>query len=331
MRASLPDRPFLDGGLSSFMTPAARRAPASRAIAALLAAAFAAAVASAETRGTVPLRDLSWDHERAQELSRVGQQVLEMEGIPWQHADSERFIYHYLHRWMAERAAGEAETFYAAIKRDLKAEEDRWEKKAHIFLFESGDAWRAFVEKFGVDRWSGGLCRDNEIFVCSPPKARPFTGIVLPHEIAHLAIHRFVRGRLPVWLGEGFAEQQARRHFIAYTRPKGYRFHFSPTVVEASAYLPLGELASAGSYPSDPAKVAVFYAEATRLVQMLMEDHPDADFLEFLQAMADGAKFETALDRVYGRHYRNLEAFEARFREVAIARIAAAGNADGDR
>jgi len=304
---------------------------ASRLRAALLASACAAISASAATPGTVPLRDLSWDHERAQELSRVGQQVLEMEGIPWQHADSERFIYHYVHRWMAERAAGEAETFYAAVKRDLKAEEDRWENKAHIFLFESGDAWRAFVEKFGVDRWSGGLCRDNEIFVCSPPKARPFTGIVLPHEIAHLAVHRFVRGRLPVWLGEGFAEQQARRHFTAYTRPKGYRFHFPPTVVEASAYLPLDELASAGSYPSDPAKVATFYAEATRLAQMLMEDHPDADFLEFLQMMANGTKFETAVERVYGRHYRNLEVLEERFREVAITKITAAGNAEGGR
>jgi hypothetical protein len=224
---------------------------------------------------------------------------------------------------MAERAAGEAETFYGAVKRDLKVEDDRWEKKAHLFLFEAEASWKAFVDKFGVDRWSGGLCNGAEIFALSPPRGSPFTGIVLPHEIAHLAVNRFVRGRLPVWLSEGFAEQQARKHFAAYTKPKGYRFLLPPNAVSADAYIPIAELSSAGGYPDDPARVLAFYSESARLVQLLVEDHPDCSFLEFLQALADGAKFETALDRAYGRRYRNLEAFEERFREAAIVKAKA--------
>lgn len=284
-------------------------------------AGLAAAASAAGPTGTTGLRDVAWDQDDARVLTRVGRETLALGGIEWCHAESEHFVYHFVRRWMAERAAGEAETFYAAVKRDLKVEEDCWEKKAHLFLFETAESWQVFVEKFGVDRWSGGLCSGTEIFALAPPQANPFTGIVLPHEIAHLSVNRFVRGHLPVWLGEGFAEQQARRRFAAYTKPKGYRFILSPTVVAPAAWIPLAELAAAGSYPEDPARVASFYSESTRLVQMLVEDHPDCSFLEFLQAMADGTKFETAIDRVYGRHYRNLEVFEERFREVAISKV----------
>ncbi len=287
--------------------------------------------APAATRGTTEVRDLSWDRDDARGLTRTGRATLEMEGIEWRHAESDHFIYHFERRWMAERAAGEAETFYAVVKRDLKVEEDRWEKKAHLFLFESTKSWRAFVEKFGVDRWSGGLCSGNEIFALAPPQANPFTGMVLPHEIAHLAVNRFVRGQLPVWLSEGFAEQQARRHFAAYTTPKGYRFILNPTVVAPEAWIPLAELAAAGSYPEDPVRVVAFYAESVRLVQMLVEDHPDCSFIEFLQAMADGAKFETAIDRGYGRYYRNLEVFEERFREAAISKVKLLGGKDAKK
>lgn len=286
----------------------------------LAATTLAASSEASSPGGTTPLRDRSWDADDARALTRAGRGALELEGVAWQHAESEHFIYHFANRWMAERAAGEAETFYVAVKRDLKVEEDRWEEKVHLFLFEAGEFWNAFVEKFGVDRWSGGLCNGTEIFTLAPPRAAPFTGIVLPHEIAHLAVNRFVRGRLPVWLSEGFAEQQARKHFVAYTRPKGYRFLLSPTVVAEESYLPLAELGAASGYPDDPARVAVFYAESARLVQMLIEDHPDDNFLEFLQRMADGAKFENAWNLVYGKRYRDLDAFEEKFRAAAIVK-----------
>lgn len=293
------------------------------------AACLAPLAGFAATKGTTELREVSWDRDDARALTRAGRGTLETEGIEWRHAESEHFVYHFVRRWMAERAAGEVETFYAAVKRDLKVDEDRWEKKAQLFLFESAESWRAFVEKFGVDRWSGGFCNGTEIFALAPPQASPFTGIVLPHEVAHLAVNRFVRGQLPVWLSEGFAEQQARRHFSSYTKPKGYRFILSPTAVAPGAWIPLAELSAAGGYPEEPARVSAFYAESARLVQLLVEEHPDCNFLEFLQAMADGARFESAIDRVYGRHYRNLEALEERFREAVIAKTGLVGEKEG--
>ncbi len=269
----------------------------------------------------VTLEDVVWNDARQKELSRRGAEALSLEGIEWHHAQTEHFVFHFTQKWMAERASSEAETYYTLIKKDLKIEEDKWELKGQIFIFETDESWKSFVAKSSVDRWSGGVCIGNELFLRSPPAATPFTGSVLPHELSHLVVNRFVKGRIPIWLNEGFAEQQSRKHFTAYTRPKGYTFLLRPNVVSEENYFPLGELTSANDYPSDEARVPHFYAESVRLVQFLIEDHPKQNFLEFVQHMADGMKFENALDRVYGNVYRNMEMFETRFKDVAISKV----------
>ncbi len=267
------------------------------------------------------LEDLTWNEPQPKTLSRSGQEALQTHDVEWHHAESEHFIYHFTQRWMAERAAAEAETYYEQIKKDLKITEDSWEVKGHIFLFETEPSWKSFTAKAGVDQWSGGVCIGNEIFLLSPPKANPFTGTTLPHEMAHLAVNRFVRGKIPIWLNEGFAEQQSRKHFVAYTKPKGFHFLLQSNVVASENYIPLEELTAANDYPSEESKVGSFYTESLRLVQFLVEDHPKQNFLEFLQAMADGMRFDHALDRVYGNIYLNFEAFEIKFKEVAISKV----------
>jgi len=269
----------------------------------------------------VKLEDLVWDESQQKALSRSGNDALAIAEIEWKHAESEHFIYHFAQRWMAERAAAEAETYYALIRKDLKITEDRWEVKGNVFLFETDSSWNDFVSKTGVDRWSGGVCIGNEIYLKSPPVASPFVGSTFPHELAHLVVNRFVRGQLPIWLNEGFAEQQSRKHFVGYTKPKGFNFLLRPNVVSAENYTPLDELTVANDYPADETKVPHFYTESVRLVQFLVEDHPKQDFLEFLQAMADGMRFDHALDRVYGSIYQNLEALEVRFKDVAISKV----------
>ncbi len=278
------------------------------------------AASAGGTGGNIRIQSLAWDEEATHQLGARGREALGIEEIAWQHAESEHFVFHFVHSWMAERAAAEAETFYAATKKDLKVEDDRWERKGQIFLFETEDSWKRFVEKSGVDRWSGGVCAGNEIFALAPPRAQPFTGLVLPHELAHMVVNRFVRGQVPIWLNEGFAEQQSRKHFAVHTRPRGYHFALRLDAIPEGSYIPLAELTGAGSYPDDPARVMIFYAESARLVQFLIEDHPDEDFREFLQIMADGAHFESALEQVYGHQYRNVEAFEEKFREVILVK-----------
>lgn len=284
----------------------------------------AALLALVEWAGATPpavrLENVNWEESQQQALSRVAQKTLSNDRIPWQHAETEHFVYHFVQRWMAERAAAEAETYYAGIKKDLRVEEDRWEIKAHIFLFETMESWKELLAQSGAEQWSGGFYHKNEMFVLSPPRASPFIGTLMPHELTHMVLERFVRGVLPVWLNEGVAEQQAQQQYYAYTSPKGFKFMKRLSVVSEENYIPLAILTAAKDYPEEVKKVHAFYSEALRLVQFLVEDHPQGSFLEFLQAIADGAKFESALTRVYTKYY-SLESFEKEFRKVAISRV----------
>ncbi|MDD2709493.1 MAG: hypothetical protein PHV34_16015 [Verrucomicrobiae bacterium] len=265
----------------------------------------------------VPLDDLRSDEIQRSALSRTAQQLLAQPSIEWNHAQSEHFVYHFTQKWMAERAAAEAETYYGWTKKDLKIEEDRWEIRAHIFLVESKPLWQQFISQVGVDQWSGGFYARNEIFLLSPPQSSPFIGSVLPHELTHMVLHRFLRGVLPTWLNEGVCEQQSRKHYYTYTTPKGFKFIPPPTLVELKHYIPLSVLTSASDYPSDNSRIHDYYIESARLVQFLLEEHPSADFMGFLQAMADGLKFDNALERVYGGWYRDMEIFETKFKKAA--------------
>jgi hypothetical protein len=269
----------------------------------------------------VALEDIDWEtvDEKTKAVSRYGTQALGISSIPWKHAQTEHFVYHFVTDWLAERAAAEAETYYALIKKDLKVETDQWELKGHIFIFETAEAWQQFIQTSAVDRWSGGVCIGNEFFLKCEPGPQPFTGSTLPHEMVHLIINRFVRGQIPIWLNEGIAEQQSRKHYVGYTKPKGFNFLLRPNVVSEANYTPLAELTAAQDYPADEAKVPHFYTQSVRLVQFLVEDHPQQNFLEFLQYLADGLQFDSAFDRVYGQLYPSLEIFEVKFKEKAIA------------
>lgn len=267
------------------------------------------------------LTDIQWSDSSTTSLSRSAQEALAIREVEWKHAESDHFVYHFAQRWMAERACAEAETYYELIKKDLKISEDRWEVKGQIFLFETDASWREFVQRSHVDRWSGGVCIGNEFFLHSPPAAQPFTGPTLPHEMTHLIVNRFVRGQIPVWLNEGLAEQQSNKHFAGYTRPKGFFFMPRLNVLSAEDYIPLQELIDASDYPAETEKVGHFYTESVRMVQFLIEDHPKQDFLEFLQNLADGMKFENAFDRVYGTVYPSMENFETAFKNVAISKV----------
>jgi hypothetical protein len=272
---------------------------------------------AARAESPVRLEDMDWDEAQQAGLSRLAQKIATNPEAPWKHGQTEHFCFHYTQRKSAERAAAEAEAYYALIKKDLKIDEDRWEVKAHIFLFETGTAWVQFLVQAGVDRWSAGFYRSNELFLPSPSGITLDFGQTMPHELTHMVLHRFVRGVLPIWLNEGVAEEQARKHYYNRTTTKGSKIMVAPSLVSAENYLPLAILTVATDYPADEAKVRPFYFEALRLVQFLLEEHPNGNFLEFLQLTADGAKFETALTRVYTGYY-NLESFEKKFKKIAV-------------
>lgn len=253
-------------------------------------------------------------------ISRLGEKALNIHSDGWKHSESDHFIYHYFNGFVAEAVSSEAEFYYKAIAKELERDTSQWERKSQIYIFETDDDWRAFVESGNLERWTGGLHAGGELFIQRNPSYK-FKGPALAHEVTHLVVHRFYEGGVPLWLDEGLAENTATRWHAAYMRARGYDARPHARSVSGDAYIPVASLASMSAYPEDDAAVITFYSESERLVRFLSETNK-AGFITFLEAMSRGNRFETALDKGFGSKFQSAEDLDSVFKKYATQEYA---------
>jgi hypothetical protein len=121
----------------------------------------------------------------------------------WKHGETANFIYHFTERTTAAPIAAEAEFFYRVIARELERDTTQWEQKAHIFVFETDEEWRAFQTRGMLDPRSGGIHAAGALFL-KRRGAAVMNNETLAHEVAHLVAGRFFGLGIPLWLNEGF-------------------------------------------------------------------------------------------------------------------------------
>jgi hypothetical protein len=258
----------------------------------------------------VPLLSLS-DHN----LTQLGQAALTIHANDWKHAETANFVYHFYHNFVAAPVAVEAEFYYHVIAQDLGKDTTQWERKSHIFIFETDDEWAEFQHRGALDPWTGGLHSQGSLFIKRNPEMK-FKGHTLGHEVTHLVIERFFGAGVPLWLNEGYAEYSGMRCYAAFNRARGYNARPTSRVVPGDLYLPISQLSSMMSYPQDTAQVGAFYMESERLVRFL-ESADKAGFGTFLEAMSKGNRFETALSKGFGARFSNLDALDKAFKPYA--------------
>lgn len=276
-------------------------------------------VASAQAPGAlreIPLAQLS-----DRNFARLGQAALEIRASEWKHAETANFVIHYFHSYAAAPVSVEAEFYYRLIAQDLGRETAKWERKSHVFIFESAADWVAFQQRGALDPWTGGIHSRGELFIRRDP-AFKFKGNTLGHEIAHLVVDRFFGSNVPLWLNEGYAEYVSMRCYAAFQRARSYRSRPVARAVEASQFIPLAELTSAMSYPQDPLRVGAFYAESQQLVRFLSAADK-AGFRSMFDALSKGARFETELARGFAGRFPNIETLEREFKVYAVDEIRA--------
>lgn len=257
-----------------------------------------------------PLRDI-----RDNQVSSLGTTALSIRPAEWKHAETPNFVVHYHDSAAGQAVASECEFYYRVIAKELERDTTKWERKGHVFIFENDEDWRGFQGVGGLEPWTGGIHLQGEIFLPRDPKKK-FKGNALAHELTHLIVFRFFGAGVPRWLNEGLAEYTATRWYASYWRARGYRAHPVSLATAPADYIPIGTLSSLLRYPSELREVTAFYSEAERLVRFLsaIDKHR---FSEFLQAMAQGARFESALDKTFGTRFFNVEALEKEFKPYA--------------
>ena len=278
-----------------------------------LFAGFAAAQSETPRPGALVELHLSQLSDR--QVTPLGKTALSIREGDWRHAETPNFIYHYFRSFIAAPVSAEAEFYYRVIARELEKDTTQWERKCHIFIFESAKDWTQFQKKGLLDPWTGGIHANGELFIQRNPELR-WKGNTLAHEIAHLVVHRFFGSEIPLWLNEGYAEYAGVRGYAAFHRARGYAARPRAQAVDPARYLSLAKLTCATNYPANVEDIATFYHEAERLVRFLSITDKRG-FSLFFEALARGNRFESALVKGFGARFNDLAVLERDFQSYA--------------
>jgi peptidase MA superfamily protein len=241
----------------------------------------------------------------------LGEKALAIHPEQWKHAETDHFIYHFVHSYVASPISIEAEFHYRVVAKELEREQPAGDTKSHIYIFERPEDWQQFQAFGKLEPWTGGIHSEGSLFVQRNP-AYKFSNNVVGHEIAHLVLHRFYSGGIPCWLDEGFAQYVSKGAHASYQRARGYIAKPQSRAIAAQDLIPLATLVAITHPPSD--RVEIFYDESERLVRLLAStDKPS--FLALLDALARHQPFETAFPRTYAGKFISTSALEEKFRE----------------
>jgi len=274
-------------------------------------------VATGALAQTVPgdFKEVAFERLSDRSLGALGTRALAIRGNEWKHAETPHFVYHFFQSFVAAPVSVEAEFFYSIVAKELGRDTSQWERKCHVYVFERSADWAAFQTAGQLDPWTGGLCAGGELFIQRDPQVK-WKGDTLGHEVTHLVLFRFFGAGVPLWLNEGFAEYAASRGYAAFWRARGFQARPRAQAVDPAHWIPLAELTSANTYPSDAAKVPAFYHESERVVRFLSAVDK-AGFQRLLEALAQGNRFDTALGKGFAGKFSDLAALERAAKEYA--------------
>ncbi len=274
-----------------------------------LALALAGSVA-AESIAEEGLKPVRFSELSNQRLNPLATTALAVRPDEWKHAETENFILHYLDEAAAKQVAVEAEFFYRAIAKDLGKEGPRSERKARILVCDAG-VWEVVRRTLELDRMTGGAHLDNELAL--PRDGNRFQGPVLGHEITHLVLDRFYGRSVPLWLNEGYAEYVSRVLYASFYRARKFAARPHLPSLRPEDFIPLERLTGIRSYPANERELIAFYVESCRLTAFLAAQGKE-EFRVFLEAIARGSFFESAVGDAFGGRFSTRSDLEDKFR-----------------
>ncbi len=279
----------------------------------LLILALSTASTFAQINESSSLPEIEFSQLSQRDPNPLGEKALAIHPEQWKHAETEHFIYHFVHSYVATPVSVEAEFHYRVIAKELERDQPAGDIKSNIYIFERPEDWQEFQAFGKLEPWSGGIHSVGSLFVQRNP-AYKFSNNLLGHEIVHLVLHRFYTDGIPCWLDEGFAQFISKDAHASYERARGFLAKPHLDAIAPQDLIPLNVL-TAATHPSSD-RVHIFYDESERLVRFLAAtDKPS--FLSLLDTLARHQPLETALPRVYSGRFQSVSALEEKFRDYA--------------
>jgi hypothetical protein len=259
-----------------------------------------------------PMRQVNWDQLSNRNISSRGAEALAMNPRNWFHGETEDFIIHYRNFSDALQIAREIEFDLWYVAKTLGAAKEQYASKSHVYLFQDDNEWQRFVgQVHHHESWAHSFADGDDLFLNVHGTGGGFESHTLAHETAHAVVSRiYGNRRWPLWLNEGFADYMAdacgsvRRGLSPGAYPR--------TLSDSS--MTVTELIAVTKYPDDAGTVTDLYQSATKLVRYLFTKYPAELFPRFVDRLLSGAPAAVALADVYGGEFRDMAAFDKRFK-----------------
>jgi len=263
-----------------------------------------------EAPRNVQLVEKKLDQLSSNASSTLGQIALSIKPEKWRHAETDHFIFHYRRITEAQKVVHRIEYHLWFVANTLGASKEQYQRKSHVFIFEDEKEWQQFLSQTSYPQWFGSFAHGDELFLNVRQGAGNFDEHVLAHETTHAVVARLYPGQhWPVWLNEGFAEYMAGASEGAR---KGITAKYFQRNL-ALADIPVAQLTSMITYPSDRQAVASFYQSSERLVRFLMNEWPKEQFRPFAAEVVSGKDFQAAFKDVYGYGTQSFEDYSRKY------------------
>lgn len=156
-----------------------------------------------------------------------------------------------------------------------------------------------------IQNWAGGVAFSDygTILIGVPPEIAADWGVsTVRHELAHLVLGQYglscVGGRRPTWLEEGLAT------YAEGVPSQRVRSDIANAIANDS-FEPLRSLN--GAFPADDNRASVAYSQSYSVVDFMYRTYGAEAMQRFIQELAAGADYDSALMTVYGVNMDGLE------------------------
>src|SRR6202022_988309 len=145
---------------------------------------LSAASTLAQINETSSLPEIEFSQLSQRDPNPIGEKALAIHPEQWKHSETEHFIYHFVHSYVAARVSVEAEFNDRVIAKELEREQPPGDIKSPIYIFQPSEEWLQ-LQLFGkLEPWTGGIHSLGSLFIQRNP-AYKCTNNSLGHEISH--------------------------------------------------------------------------------------------------------------------------------------------------
>jgi len=213
----------------------------------------------------------------------------------WKVLTTARFQVHHHNVKVAETVASTAEFHIERIVAALALGEVTLEGRLRIYIHRDA---KEYVKATGQPEWSGGVSHSEfrgkaiaDQYIASYQSSPRLLKSVIPHELTHILFTKAIGCgvRFPLALHEGVA---------VVMEPEYKQQHYRSVVwnhLRTETLIGVKDLLAMTQYPKTP---ELFYAQSSRLVEMLMQRAGAKKFLEFCRSVKDKG-VERSLKDVY--------------------------------